>query len=265
MSNNNTPDCAAGTDCGAPIVQIASLPGNAAAMVNGLTQANPQNFFGVLTTPTECGLRGMLSECINYKAQASEDCVAILVTDGAPSSCDINATNLINIIADGKTKGILTFTLGLPGSNQAFLDQLAQAGGTNASIPISSQQAFLQALTGIRGKVSHQETTHTTTPVYAPSPCSWEIPPPKDGKDFDRNKVNLELTPLNGTPSSFIRFDNETACGAANNGWHYDIDAKDLTKDPKQVILCPATCNQVKASSGASVDIAFGCATRVTM
>jgi hypothetical protein len=264
MSNNNMPDCAGGTDCGAPIVQIAPLPNNASAIVTALQQATPP-VFPPLTTPTECGLRGMINECLNYKMQASEDCVAILVTDGAPSSCDVNAQNLANLVADGKTKGILTFTLGLPGSNQAFLDQLAQAGGTTASIPITSQQAFLQALTAIRGKVSRTETTHTSTPVFAPSPCSWEIPPPKDGKAFDRNKVNLELTPLNGVPSSFVRFDNEAACAGANNGWRYDIDAKDLTKDPKQVILCPATCNMVKASSGASVDIAFGCATKVTM
>jgi hypothetical protein len=263
MSNNNAPDCTAGTDCGAPVVEIASLPNNASPLIAGMNQANPGAFFGILTTPTECGLRGMIAHCTDWTTRSSEQCVAVLATDGEPFGCDVNAQNLVNIVADGKTKGVTTFTLGLPGSNQAFLDQLAQAGGTNASIPVANQQDFIAALTAIRGKVTTQHTTHTTQQVYAPSRCSWNIPPPKDGKEFDRDKVNLKFAPLGGAASDFTRFDDEAACGATTTGWRYDIDAKDLSQDPKQVILCPATCDAVKAQQGATVNIAFGCATKI--
>jgi hypothetical protein len=270
MSNNNTPDCAAGVDCGAPLVPIGPLPANAAAIENGLTQANPQTAVDkgtILTTPTECGLRGMINHCIDYQKQATEKCVAILVTDGAPSSCDTNPQNLADIVAAGSAAGVQTFTLGLPGSNTAFLDQLALAGGTNKSIPITTgaagQKAFIDALTAIRGKVSTQTSTQVKRPVTTPLSCQWTIPPPQDGKPLDPNLVNLELVPVGGAPQTFLNVPTEGAC-SGNNTWHYDVDVTGPNPPtPTQVILCPDACAVTKAATGATVNIVFGCAIKV--
>ena len=173
--------CTKGTGCETPIVPIAPLPQNAAAMISGMQTATPSN--PIALTPTECGLRGMLSQCVSYKAAASMQCVAVLITDGTPTQCDGTAANLEKLVADGLVAGVTTFVIGLPGSNISALDGLARAGGTNAAIDVSGgSAAFIAALNKIRGSVStsistsHQFSIPTT--ISTPLPCEWKIPPP---------------------------------------------------------------------------------------
>lgn len=261
--SNQQGDCTGGTDCGTPIVPIAPLPGNAAAIGTGLQQATPPPFPPLLT-PTECGLNGMINRCVEHKTQTGEQCVAILVTDGAPTLCDVNFQNLVNIVAAGKTNGVLTFALSLPGANQAFLDQIAQAGGTNAAIAVgggaAGQQQFLAALQAIRGTVSRQEKKQILVPISTPLPCQFTIPPPKDGKPFDKDKTDVEYQPPGGAPPQSLKYvDSAAACGTAANSWYYDDNVS-----PKEVLLCPATCDFVKTNPGASINIVFLCKKRET-
>jgi hypothetical protein len=265
---NGQGDCMTGADCGMPLVPIASLPGNYMNVVNAYQTATPTQF-PPLFTPTECALRGMINTCLQFMAASpsGEKCVAVLVTDGTPTQCDTNETNLEAIIADGKTKGVSTYTLGLPGADSATLDAYAKAGGTDKSIDVTGgAQAFVQALNGIRGKVSHQDshqvkTTHT---VETPLRCQWKIPPPQMGEPpLDPKQVNVLFTPPGQPGQLFGHVNCDTQCTAAQppatcppsgQAWYYDDE-----KAPTQIFLCPGTCASIKTVMDATVDLQFHC------
>lgn len=150
---DNTYDCTAGTDCGAPVVPIATLPSNAQPMIDAMKAQTPT---GLALTPTECALRGMVNECLVYMSSSpsGERCAAVLVTDGTPTQCNLDETMLTAIISDGLAKGVETFALGLPGADIDVLDQYATAGGTQTAVDVSAgSQAFIAALNSIRGRV----------------------------------------------------------------------------------------------------------------
>jgi hypothetical protein len=75
---------------------------------------------------------------------------------GPPSAAnerriDLDEARLTQIIADRHTKGVDTFTLGLPGSDLTVLDQYAQAGGTGMAKDVSGgSMSIVRALNAIR-------------------------------------------------------------------------------------------------------------------
>jgi hypothetical protein len=226
-------------------VPIAALPGNANAMVTAMqTTAKPSD--PTANTPTECGIRGMISQCQKWQSANNVTCVAVLVTDGTPTECDTNMANLVALVANAKTQGLSTFVIGLPGSNLQGLDQLAQAGGTNAAIDVSSGvDAFVAALNSIRSTVS-------TGSVL---PCQWKIPlPPPAGQVFDPQKVNVSFTPQGGTTENFGYVAQADCARATTNAWYFDDPNK-----PTQVFLCPQSCDMLKASNNAQIAVNFGC------
>jgi len=264
---NNTADCKGGTDCGTPVVPIAPLPGNAQPMIQAYQAQTPQN--PIADTPTECGLNGMINTCLQFMAQSKtgEQCVGILVTDGTPfnvaNNCDTNQANLVNIVAQGHSKGVTTYALGLQGADTNFMNQIAQAGGTGTAIDVSGgAQKFIDALNGIRQKVAVTTTTQvtTSTTISSPLPCEWGIPPVQPPATFDPTKVNVEFTPPGGAPIQFGNIPNAAACAATTqNAWYYE---KDAMGNPTKVVVCPNTCNTtLKNSAGAEVDVVFGCDT----
>jgi hypothetical protein len=257
---NNTADCTGGSDCGTPVVPIAPLPQNGNAMIQAMNAQQPSN--PIALTPIECGLRGMINECLRFMAGApnGEQCVAILVTDGTPTQCDGNQANLQAIIADGKNKGVLTFALGLPGADLNQLNGFANAGGTGQAIDVGGgAQNFINALNNIRQKVTVTSTQVISTPmtIATPLPCSWTIPPAPAGTTFDKDKVNVQFTPPGATvPVDFGRVNDEGQCGqTTQDAWYYDNPAS-----PTKVLACPHTCNgTLHNSAGAEVAVLFGC------
>ena len=243
-----------GSDCGQAVVPIEPIAMAGPPIVSAMNSnaPNPANI-----TPLECGLRGMINACLIYTSQSpiGEQCVAVLVTDGNtmdPTPCDGNVSDLVQIVADGHSKGVNTYTLGLQGSDPNFLDQIAQAGGTMAHIDASGGvQAFVSALNSIRQRIS----------IQMPLPCTWKIPAPPSGTTFDPNKVNVQFTPPGGTPTSFGHVPTQADCARANGGaWYYD-NAADPTM-ATEVIACPDTCNNMlQNATGAEVDVLFGCDT----
>ena len=254
---NNTADCATGSDCGTPVVPIASLPGNAQPMINAMTAQRPGRN---ANTPTECALRGMINTCLQYHASSpsGEQCVAVLVTDGTPTACDTNQQDLAAIITDGKSKGVDTYALGLPGVDIAVLDSYAQAGGTGKAIDVSGgPTAFVQALNAIRQKIVHQSTHTTVTShvISTPLKCEWKIPPQKMGDPaLDPEKVNLQFTPPSGMSTQFGHVGSKAACPPTQNAWYFDDENK-----PTQIFLCPNTCTSVENVTGARIDILLHC------
>jgi hypothetical protein len=235
------PDCSSGTNCGTPIVPIAALPGNASPMITAMqTTAKPDN--PIANTPTECGIRGMISQCQQWQTANGITCVNLLVTDGTPTECNTNDANLVALVANAKAQGFSTFVIGLPGSNLQALNQLAQAGGTNAAIDVSAGvTAFVDALNKIRATVA------------TALPCQWKIPPPPPGQTFDPQKVNISFTPKGGAAQDF-GYVAQADCPRATNAWYFDDPNK-----PKEVLLCSQTCDLLKASAGAEVTVGFGC------
>jgi hypothetical protein len=260
-----------GSDCGTPVVEIAPAPQSGPQIASAMSGNQPP---ALNYTPTECGIMGMLAHCAQWQKQSGEQCVPILVTDGNPTLCNAGQNQLLptapaqsdidhlaQLVSDafnGPDK-ITTYVLGLPGSNAATLDQIAKAGGTNASIDVSGGvQAFIAALNSIRSKVSTQSVQHITVPttIETKLPCEWTIPPiTGQNQVFNKDQVNVKFTPSGGATQDFGYVANDAGCAAVTDAWHYDDET-----NPTRVILCPTTCDMVKASTGAQVDLAFGCA-----
>jgi len=262
IDSNNQGDCAAGSDCGTPLVPIAALPGNATPLINGYGTADPTNIGGN-NTPTECALRGMINTCLRFQSTSAtgEQCVAVLITDGTPTRCSTDQQTLINVVQQGHDLGVTTYVLGLPGSDINFLNQVANVGGTSAAIDVTAgTQAFIAALNNIRQAVSVQTTTQVSTPVVisTPLPCKWGVPTPPAGQTFDPAKVNVQFTPPGGAPVRFGHVTSAAACDqATKDAWYYNDE-----NNPTEVLACPNACNgTLKNSAGAQVELLFGCAT----
>jgi hypothetical protein len=244
-----------GSDCGQDVVPIQPIAMSGPAIVTAMnTNTNFPNPLSI--TPLECGLHGMIDACSAYMSQSTtgERCVAVLVTDGNtmdPTNCDPNVANLVQIVADGHSKGVNTYTLGLQGSDPNFLDQIAQAGGTMAHIDASAGvQAFVSALNSIRQSIT----------IKMALPCTWKIPPAPAETTFDPTKVNVQYIPPGGAPQSFGHVNSEADCAqAVGDAWYYD-NGTDPAK-ATQVIACPNTCNSTLHDSLGEVDVAFGCDT----
>jgi hypothetical protein len=223
-------------------VEIASLPGNATAIVSSIAAHSPHT-----GTPTSAALQGAVDHAKAWKiANPTHVVVAVFATDGQPSSCDTNLTN-INLIAStafGTPEKIRTFVIGV-GPSVANLDGIAAAGGTTSAFIVNSPNAtqlFLDALNAIQGNAL---------------PCNFVIPPPPMGQQPDFTKLNVQYTPGNGGPPVIMpNVANAAACPATGNAWYYDNPAA-----PTQVILCGGTCNAVKLDPMGKIEIVLGCTT----
>jgi hypothetical protein len=71
---------------------------------------------------------------------------------------------------------------------------------------------------------------------------------------LDLDRVNLNYTPGGGVTETLPRVADPAACPEL--GWTYD----DPTA-PTQLVLCPATCDLVRADPAGNVEVAFGCET----
>ena len=66
----------------------------------------------------------------------------------------------------------------------------------------------------------------------------------------------MQFTP-DGQASTPLKYGTECT---GDTAWHYDDPMK-----PKQVILCDATCNTVKADPKGKLDVVFGCVDRMVV
>jgi len=124
----------------------------------------------------------------------------------------------------------------------------------------------VQALSAIRGKVSHQEMMKIQTKkvVETPLRCQWKIPPQDPNQPpLDPTKVNVLYTPP-GQPGQHFghvactaqcsETQPTTTCPPNGQAWYYDNEKK-----PTEVFLCPATCTAIKNVMDAEIDLLFHC------
>jgi hypothetical protein len=229
-----------------PAVDFGALPGNAAALDGAMSSESPSGF----DTPIYPALGGAI---LGAKGQADANpghvAAVLLVTDGAPqgpaASCgsvDPEDPNAIATLATaGVGYGVKTFVVGLPGVDLSIANQIAVAGGTTGAIIVDSvdvQNNFKAALSKVRGETL---------------PCSFAIPDKVEKGQVDPRHVNVEITPGGG---SLATLPQNADCGDDGLGWKYDDPA-----DPKQIILCPKSCDKLQSDYAARVDILLGCVT----
>jgi hypothetical protein len=262
----NNGSCSSGSGYVTPAVQVGQLPGQSKAIADSLDAHDPAG----TGTPIEGALRGVTEFCKKYQTDhAEQQCVAVLVTDGKPehaTGCSEDADSLANIAKAAHTSGVTTFAVGLEGADFALLDKIAKQGGApdcdaNSSVyacDVSSSAAKLAgALNSIRDTVVttvvHTEIVKHTEATALP--CDWEIPTPPAGQSFDRDKVNIRFT-TQAAATTFFRVASSEDCRA--DGWRFDN-----VQAPTRLMACPQTCDRIKATPEAKIDVLLGCATVV--
>jgi hypothetical protein len=239
--NCDTDSCDA-ADYAKPDVEIATLPGAAAAFIASINKHGP-----VGGTPTSAALQGSVDHAKEWAIQHPDHVVInVLATDGAPGACDTDQNHIDAIAAAGVngTPKILTFVIGV-GSALTALNGTAVAGGTGQAFFVDTNQnvnqQFLDALNKIRG---------------AALSCSYLIPTPTVGMpNFD--SVNVQYTPGGGTKVVLPKVKDKASCPTSGgDAWFYDDNAK-----PTQILLCNGTCTKVSADTKGQIDILLGCAT----
>jgi hypothetical protein len=231
-------------DYATPAVEIAPLTApQQQAIALSLNQHGPTT-----NTPTGPALQGAINHCKTWGAAHTDHVViTILATDGDPTACtpqDIPGIAAIAATGVAGTPKVLTFVIGV-GTSQANMNAIAAGGGTSTAFLVDTggnvQQQFLDALNVIRG---------------AALGCVYKLPSP-DGGTPDYDKVNVQYTPNGtGTPVMFPRVDGQASCPGSGDAWYYDNPSA-----PTQIILCPSTCNTVKADTSGLVDVLLGCKT----
>lgn len=241
--------------CSKPLVGLGELTAQAApgdAQEKSLIDATNASAPGMAGqgTPISAALGGALSWAkAQRKATPSENSVVVLVTDGEANGCDEDIDTIAGLAADAfASDGIRTYAIGLTGSQERDMNQIAREGGTERGIFVAdganTEQDLLQALGAIRGQVLD---------------CDFAMPEPADGVEVNINAINVNYTSGSGTLSTLAQVANAEACARAP-GWYYDDPAV-----PTQIILCPAACETVTADASAKLDILLGCPTSTTV
>ena len=140
--------------CGQPTVPLGSLsdPGHESQLVNAFNSIDPNG-----NTPTSAALGGATQWAIDQQVTgegAIEKFVVILVTDGSPNGCDESIQTISSIAGNAyNNHDVLTFAVGLQGSNENDMDAIAAAGGTTAGFFIgngNTQADLIAALKAIQ-------------------------------------------------------------------------------------------------------------------
>jgi hypothetical protein len=231
-------------------VPFGVLPGHASELATSVAITMPQG-----GTPTGPAVQAALEE-LGVRAAANPDRkpALVLVTDGLPNGCAANPVTAVGGLISSARQGspsIATYAIGVlaPGSaGRESLDGWAAAGGTGAAVVLDSNeelgQRLIEALERIRA---------------AALPCEYLIPRPSMG-ELDYRKVNVRVTDSMGAMDVGYVGSAER-CDPSRGGWYYDIDPDKAT--PTRVKICDLTCRRFKDDPRGSVELRFGCATRL--
>jgi hypothetical protein len=234
-----------------PRVPIGDLPAAATMLADGLAAVRPAG-----NTPILPAYEGALHHLQQYlTTRPDHRAVLVLATDGAPAGCaDADIPHVAARIEAARTgtPAVPTYTIGVLGPGDptggADLDRLATAGGTGKAFIVNATpdlgDRFLATLNEIRGKAL---------------PCTFGIPSPTMGT-LDYDKVNVRHAGAAGsTDLLYVR--SADHCDPVKGGWYYDVDPQFGT--PTKVLVCESSCQKLKAESGGSVQLVFGCRTRI--
>jgi hypothetical protein len=244
-------DICAASIYSAPNVDIAVLPGVEPALTASLASRDPAPIpYGF--TPTGPALEGAIDYAQSWAAaNPTHRTIVVLATDGSPTLCAPTGSAAVAAIAAvglNTTPSVQTFTIGVfaPGdtTGPANIQAVADAGGGQSFVVDAMgdvTQDFIDALNAIRTEALE---------------CEFDIPEPPPGQTLDYGKVNVEL---DGVAIPYVG--TAGACDPVTGGWYYDEPPSSGT--PSKIILCDASCDELKETIGASVSIRVGCDTVV--
>jgi hypothetical protein len=233
--------------CSQPQVQLGPLsdPNHVQQLVNVFNSKGPNGL-----TPMSAALAGATKWAMDQQSmgEGKEKVVVVFLTDGEPTACDQNINNIANIAENAfQKKEILTFAVGLQGSNMAQMDMIAKGGHTDKAYFIGNGNAQADLLAALK-KIQDS--------VVA---CTYAMPEsPDPNQTIDPNQVNITYTPgAGGDGQTLIQVSDESKCGPTDGTWHYD----DPT-NPQAIILCPGTCEKLQQDEKAKVKVILGCETQ---
>jgi Mg-chelatase subunit ChlD len=235
--------------CAQPLVPPAPLTAGPAstdpqqkALVDAVNAKSPSG-----QTPMYAALGGAETWAKANAVPGEESTVVVLVTDGEPTTCNTDIGAIAALAKDAHdSSGVLTYAIGMPGSNESQLDQIAAAGGTQ------------DALLASAGNVTTTLIDALSSIQKAQIACTFDLPAPSmPGETIDPGKVNVNYHDGSGGVFTIPRVDGAAACTGAY-AWYYDDPAM-----PKTVLLCPAACTGIQNNPDALIKILLGCATVV--
>jgi hypothetical protein len=227
-----------------PPVEIGPLSTTGSAVTMNITAQTPGG-----QTPTVPSLQAALEHASLWaKAHPSHRVAVVYATDGYPKGCRDNTIDAAAELAKAgfaASPSIPVYVLGV-GPNLNNLDNVAQSGGTKKAFLVdTTENAAAQlsaALASIRGN--------------AVLDCTYSIPPAPAGQVLEAGKVNVKYTTSAGVSTKVLQDPPGVTCDQGS-GWQYSADGK-------QIDLCGAACNAVKADPSGKIQVLFGCATEVS-
>lgn len=241
----SAPTCS--TDaCATPLVdagELNALPAHSdpqqKALVEAVQATSPDG-----QTPMSAAVAGATQWAKDH-ASADHRTAVILITDGEPTGCDENVANIAALAEEARTSaGVLTYAIGMAGSNKAQLDQIAVAGGSDAAFLIDNGTVTTQLQAALK-KIKTSQIA-----------CSFELPESADPtKPVDPALVNVTTQKgSSGSPSVLPQVEGLAQCAGA--AWYYDNSLA-----PTQILLCPDACTTAQADPDTVVKVVLGCAT----
>jgi hypothetical protein len=231
-------------------VPMGDLPMMAARLIGAMDTR-----LAIGSTPLPSALKGAMAQLLaRQQANNGRRAALVIVTDGVPEGCPQANTVVADLqAAAARNPSISTYVVGVFGGNElpavrATIDSYAMAGGTGMPFIITANdqltEKFLAALNQIRG---------------AALSCDVAIPAPSGGQ-IDFGKVNVHVDGTGG-PVDLVYVESRDRCAMAMNGWYYDVNP--AMSSPMRVQLCPGVCERLKADPKGSIELRFGCKTRI--
>ncbi|HEY3498453.1 MAG TPA: vWA domain-containing protein [Polyangiaceae bacterium] len=224
-----------------PASEIAELPGSSQGLVTAIQSLGAHDPAGY--TPTVPSLEGATQHARDWAEEHTDhQAVVVYLTDGYPKgNCSGNSIDNAADVAQAAFSGspsIRTYVLGV-GPNLDDLNSIAVAGGTEAAFFVDTGADVTGQLTAALASIREDVVVD----------CTYTIPAPPAGQTLDLEKVNVKYT--NGDGET-VQIGYNGTTGSCDEGWQF-------AENNTQVVLCGATCDEVKADPEARIDVAFGC------
>ncbi len=246
---NGPSGCNAASSMSVPfgVIEEGDASGIIADVVDEMNDDNPDG-----GTPTEFAIKTLMERTLDWRDSPSNTrdvpIVALLITDGSPSSDNCNddrdALNAM-MIEHFTDTGIPFYLIGMDGVSAANLDQLATGAGASPhtdfcidgdaecsyySVGNGDPNTFIAALAEIQEAVMG---------------CSFGIPSNGSGL-VDLETADVVFVESNGSPAETLaQVGNLAAC---NSSSQYYVDGETIQ-------LCPDTCDRVGGDSSVTIDI----------
>lgn len=199
-------------------------------------------------TPTLAAIQGTLEQVLPMAASNTAAKYAlVLVTDGTPQSCTNNTVATAAAAVRAVAANVPTYVIGVANppidgapDNVSGLHAIAEAGGTKTAFiietgnPAQTSTALSAAVNLIRG---------------ASISCNVDMPAPPPGQELNPRRV--KVTYASGASATPLTYDADCV---GQSTWHYDNPAQ-----PREIRLCPSTCDTIRADSNAQLSVEFTC------